>query len=131
MLVTALAALALLAPHIAAFNGIAQRQVATMLPSSSKLSTSTSSLWMSKNENPQDVPFFARSKPDTKASMLKIEVTTLENTRIMLGDLLDLGSPQRQPTILTCLSHFGDFNAWEVTQQYISAIKSGRIDTSR
>jgi hypothetical protein len=73
--------------------------------------------------------FFADTKPESKASMLKIPVTTLENTEIMLDDLLDLGSPQ--PTILTCLSHFGDFNAWEVTQQYISAIESGRIATSR
>ena len=131
-LVTELAALAILATHISAFNGIHQRQVVTMLPSS-KLSTSStsSSLWMSENKNPQNTPFFARSKPETKASMLKIKVTTLKNTKIMLDSLLDLDSPQRQPTILTCLSHFGDFNAWEVTQQYISAIESGRIATSR
>jgi hypothetical protein len=131
-----LAALALLATHISAFE-IPQRQVVTTLPSS-KLSTS-SSLWMSENKDPQDAPFFAKdpqdapffahAKPETKASMLKISVTTLQNTEIMLDDLLDLENPQ--PTILTCLSHFGDFNAWEVTQQYISAIESGRIATSR
>lgn len=86
---------------------------------------------MSENESPEDAPFLAPSQPGTKASMLKIKVTTLENTEIMLDELLDLDNPQGQPTILTCLSHFGDFNAWEVTQQYISAIESGRIATSR
>ncbi len=33
--------------------------------------------------------------------------------------------------ILSSLSHFGDFNAWELTQQYLSAIDSGRIGTER
>jgi hypothetical protein len=132
-LVTALAALALLATRISAF-GVPQRQAVATLPSSTlysstRPSTSTSSLWMSENEDPQDAPFFADVKPETKASMLKIPVTTLKNKEVMLDDLLDLDSPQ--PTILTCLSHFGDFNAWEVTQQYISAIESGRIATSR
>jgi hypothetical protein len=124
-LVTEHAALALLATQISAFE-IPPRQVVPMLPSSK---ISKSSLWMSEKEDPQNVPFFASTKPETKASNLKITVRTLENTKIMLGDLMDFNSSQ--PTILTCLSHFGDFNAWEVTQQYISAIESGRMATSR
>jgi hypothetical protein len=130
-LVTSLAALmALQVTHISAF-GIPQRQVVTMFPSSKRsTSTRSSSLSMSENEDPQDALFFAVAKPDTKVSMLtKIPVTTLQNTELMLDELLDLDSSP-SPTILTCLSHFGDFNAWEITQQYIAAIESGRIATS-
>mmetsp|Transcript_3414 Transcript_3414/g.5641 ORF Transcript_3414/g.5641 Transcript_3414/m.5641 type:complete len:778 (-) Transcript_3414:38-2371(-) len=50
-------------------------------------------------------------------------MATFQNT-IPLGDILQKYS---SPLILSCLTHFGDFNAWELTQQYMAAIDSGKL----
>ena len=63
-----------------------------------------------------------------------IPVKTLEGQTIKLGDVImkEINSDNNADTIiLSCLSHFGDFNAWELTQQYIAAITSGRITNKR
>jgi hypothetical protein len=57
-----------------------------------------------------------------------IPVQTLDNQTSALGDLVDCS---QNTVILSCLSHFGDFNAWELTQQYTAAINSGRITSER
>jgi hypothetical protein len=51
-----------------------------------------------------------------------------------LGDIIQSGEPRSDgdaPIIISCLSHFGDFNAWELTQQYMAAMDSGRIANDR
>jgi hypothetical protein len=61
-----------------------------------------------------------------------IQVKTLDNWPIKLGDVLSQHLDGAEDTvILSCLSHFGDYNAWEMTQQYISAVKSGRLSDDR
>ena len=41
------------------------------------------------------------------------------------------GAKAQDTVILSCLSHFGDYNAWEMTQQYMTAVKSGRLSEER
>jgi hypothetical protein len=66
----------------------------------------------------------------TQWSMLeKVPVQTLDKRTVDLGDVVQ--GDGDGAVILSCLSHFGDFNAWELTQQYLSAIDSGRIGTER
>lgn len=64
------------------------------------------------------------SSSDIKPSTVSdLSVFNADGSSVTLGSLLDTSDT----TILACLSHFADFNAWEVTQQYISAVESGRI----
>merc|ERR1740139_90134 len=49
------------------------------------------------------------------SNVADIAVTTLDGESVLLGDII---SSEERPTILSCLSHFGDFNAWELTQKY-------------
>ena len=64
-----------------------------------------------------------------------IRYSQLENIFVqdLEGESIPLPSviPNDQTVVLSCLSHFGDYNAWEVTQQYIAALGSGRISTPR
>jgi hypothetical protein len=62
-----------------------------------------------------------------------IRVQTLQNETMALGDIIQCGSSSDgdAPIIISCLSHFGDFNAWELTQQYMAAIDSGRMANDR
>ena len=48
-------------------------------------------------------------------------VSTLDGQRVSLAEMLQ----GEGPVVLSCLSHFGDFNAWELTQQYVTALKEG------
>mmetsp|Transcript_41903 Transcript_41903/g.127077 ORF Transcript_41903/g.127077 Transcript_41903/m.127077 type:complete len:343 (-) Transcript_41903:290-1318(-) len=52
-----------------------------------------------------------------------LPVVATSDDEVPLGSLLT--DDPNQTTVLACLSHFGDFNAWEVTQQYITAVKDG------
>jgi hypothetical protein len=66
----------------------------------------------------------------TQWSMLeKVSVQTLDHQTVDLGDVVQ--GDGDGTVVLSCLSHFGDLNAWELTQQYLSAIDSGRIGTER
>jgi len=49
------------------------------------------------------------------SDVTNIAVKNLDGESILLGDIL---SSDERPTVLSCLSHFGDFNAWELTQKY-------------
>jgi hypothetical protein len=66
-----------------------------------------------KTLQPGTAPFFLEAK--------------IEDT-IELGDILP-SQDSDETYVVSCLSHFGDFNAWELTQQYIAAIDSGRLAT--
>jgi hypothetical protein len=59
-----------------------------------------------------------------------LHVETLQSEKIKLGDVIMSASGGRGTVVLSCLSHYGDYNAWEVTQQYMSAINSGRLSES-
>mmetsp|Transcript_7584 Transcript_7584/g.21115 ORF Transcript_7584/g.21115 Transcript_7584/m.21115 type:complete len:317 (-) Transcript_7584:1396-2346(-) len=63
------------------------------------------------------------SSPRMLDDISDLTVSNLEGSSVTIESLLDDGST----TILSCLSHFGDFNAWEKTQQYVSAVDAGRI----
>lgn len=54
-----------------------------------------------------------------------VEVRTLEDDPLSLEQMLQHAGNDACPVILSCLSHFGDFNAWELTQQYVTALKEG------
>ncbi|KAG7356392.1 AhpC/TSA antioxidant enzyme [Nitzschia inconspicua] len=63
-------------------------------------------------------------KTETEWSQISsLAVETLNGDTVTLGDLMSNNST----VVLSCLSHFGDYNAWELTQQYMSAIQSGRL----
>jgi hypothetical protein len=67
---------------------------------------------------------------ETKWSQIEsLQVETLQSEKVPLGDVIisSSGDSGRCAVVLSCLSHYGDFNAWEMTQQYMSAIKSGRL----
>lgn len=57
-----------------------------------------------------------------------ISVATPNNDKVLLGSLLPTNPDQT--VILACLSHFGDFNAWEVTQQYVTAVEDGAFGST-
>jgi hypothetical protein len=61
-----------------------------------------------------------------------VTVQTLGGDTIQLGDVLADVAPQNSdgPVVMSCLSHYGDYNAWELTQQYVSALKEGRLTNS-
>lgn len=75
------------------------------------------------------------SSPKLQTTWSDIEtlpVQTLNKGNMMLGDVLTdimkhCSTIETPPVGLSCLSHYGDYNAWEMTQQYMSAIKSGRL----
>ena len=48
------------------------------------------------------------------SSLSSIRLFNLENKTTTLSQIVT-----EDVTVLTCLSHFGDFNAWEMTQQYM------------
>jgi len=52
-----------------------------------------------------------------------------KNVRTVIGEEVKLGAIVGMDgnSILVCLSHFGDFNAWEVAQQYINAVEKKSI----
>lgn len=52
-----------------------------------------------------------------------VKVWTLDDKELSLDEILRQDGSS--PIILSCLSHFGDFNAWELTQQYAAALKPG------
>jgi hypothetical protein len=57
-----------------------------------------------------------------------VKIQTLDGKTVEMGSVV----PKEDATIiLSCLSHFGDFNAWELTQQYLSALESGQIASDR
>jgi len=58
------------------------------------------------------------------SDVANIAVTTLGGESVLLGDVLSSGE---RPTVLSCLSHFGDFNAWELTQKYQAADTTAKI----
>ena len=60
------------------------------------------------------------------SNIADIPVTDLDGTSLSLGQLLPEDS--EDTIVLSCLSHYGDFNAWELTQQYVTAIESGKLD---
>jgi hypothetical protein len=62
----------------------------------------------------------------TWSQIESLQVTTLQSEMVGLGDVL-MSSNGGGTVVLSCLSHYGDYNAWEMTQQYMSAIKSGRL----
>jgi hypothetical protein len=74
----------------------------------------------SNNVDNHDIP-----EPETKWSDVEsLRVETLDGETLALGDVLSSSS---NTVALSCLSHFGDYNAWEMTQQYMSAVQSGRL----
>jgi hypothetical protein len=52
----------------------------------------------------------------------RVQVQTLDGKSVDVKDAIGDGT-----TILSCLSHFGDFNAWELTQQYQAIETSANI----
>jgi hypothetical protein len=58
-----------------------------------------------------------------------LTVHTLDDQTVVLNDVVK--NKNDRGFILTCLSHFGDFNAWEMTQQYVAALEAGRIPNER
>jgi hypothetical protein len=76
----------------------------------------------------------------SSSSLLKIEtdmiqieqlqVQTSDCTVVTVGHLMGSVTPKTKTStvIVSCLSHYGDFNAWELTQQYMTAIQDGRLD---
>ncbi|KAG7356748.1 AhpC/TSA antioxidant enzyme [Nitzschia inconspicua] len=73
-----------------------------------------------KNNNNND----SILKTETEWSQISsLSVETLNGDTATLGDIMSNNST----VVLSCLSHFGDYNAWEMTQQYMSAIQSGRL----
>ena len=63
---------------------------------------------------------------DCWPSIAEIEVQHLSGETVKLGQVL---KKEEQTVILSCLSHFGDFNAWELTQQYIPATQGDDLIT--
>ena len=57
-------------------------------------------------------------------SISNIDVKSIGGETLKLGAALGVEGK----SVMVALSHFGDFNAWEVTQQYITAIEKGYID---
>lgn len=62
--------------------------------------------------------------------MADLQVQTLDEATVTVGDLMaSVGAKTKSDVVVvSCLSHFGDFNAWELTQQYMAAVKGGRLD---
>jgi hypothetical protein len=55
-----------------------------------------------------------------------VQVRTLGDETVSLAEVLrQEDDDDTAPIVFSCLSHFGDFNAWELTQQYVTALKSG------
>jgi len=56
------------------------------------------------------------------STVANMELKTVDGDTVLLGNILSPSggdnNDDRQPVILSCLSHFGDFNAWELTQSY-------------
>ena len=65
------------------------------------------------------------------SAITDLSVFNRDGSSVALGSLLGNTSDKDTTAILACLSHFGDFNAWEVTQQYISAVKASSIGRDR
>ena len=109
-----------------------------LVESSSSSSTATTSSENMKEdhedvdkETNNDTPQVPRRKPTsnmTAESMLPYMVTTLDGEEMMLLELLQQRS---QVVVFSCLSHFGDFNAWEMTQRYQTAIQTGLLPQER
>jgi AhpC/TSA antioxidant enzyme len=100
----------------------------------STLLTSPSPLGEEKEEYEPTTAAAATTNTETKLSQIEsLTVQTLDGKTVLLGDVL--GQTQSssslsssKPVVLSCLSHYGDYNAWELTQQYMTAIEQGRID---
>ena len=81
------------------------------------------------------------TKIETDWSMIEsVNVQTLDGQTMKLGDVLttkvsdddgDRDDGNNDPiVVMSCLSHYGDYNAWELTQQYMLAIKEGRLSSN-
>jgi hypothetical protein len=87
---------------------------------SSRSRSSTGILYASSAAKSDDIT--------TSWSMVEsLTVKSLDDRTVVLGDVVKSDNG----FILTCLSHFGDFNAWEMTQQYIAVMDAGRIPNER
>jgi len=85
---------------------------------------------MLKNDDDDDE--FTLVGNDEKLELSKIssvKVSTLSGDDVSLGSLLLPDDGSKKTSILVCLSHFGDFNAWEVAQQYIASFSTGDLDS--
>lgn len=82
---------------------------------------------------------FALSTESSLAQVESLTVQTLGGDVVKLGDVLKNANNQQQQStnarknpgqavVLSCLSHYGDYNAWELTQQYMTAVRQGRLD---
>jgi len=64
--------------------------------------------------------------PDMVSSVAgSLSVRTLNDDEVSLSQVVLPDNDEETPVIFSCLSHFGDFNAWELTQQYMVALKEG------
>lgn len=57
-----------------------------------------------------------------------LTLSNLDGSSVTVERLLD-GGTTSSTTIVSCLSHFGDFNCWELSQQFLSAVDDGRIES--
>jgi hypothetical protein len=91
----------------------------------------TSTLNVLEEDNLDNYHVDDSNTPLTETEWSQIEslqVEMLHNEKAQLGDVIMSTSVGGTGTVvLSCLSHYGDYNAWEMTQQYMSAIKSGRL----
>jgi hypothetical protein len=62
------------------------------------------------------------------SSIKDVKIQTLDGKTVEVGSVV---SKDDATIVLSCLSHFGDFNAWELTQQYLSALESEQIASNR
>ena len=60
-----------------------------------------------------------------------IELLNLSGESVVLSDVLLSSANNQEPVILSCLSHFGDFNAWELTQQYQAAVTTSTLEEAK
>jgi len=71
----------------------------------------------------EDLSIAPISEDQTFSCMSEKNVRTVIGEEVKLGAIVGMDGN----SILVCLSHFGDFNAWEVAQQYINAVEKKSI----
>jgi len=98
------------------------------LPTSSSSSSSTKIGRSATREDDNGSGIRKSEEDESLVSSIvdSVTVSTLDDEVLSLSQVLPTNDDDgRPPVVLSCLSHFGDFNAWELTQQYVTALQEG------